>query len=326
MAAIWKQDGKWRAQVRLRDGRRKSKRFDTRKEARTWAAQLEGNAQHSSVALGAHTLGEAFARFSREVTPQRKGARWEAIRLEQLQRHPVADIQCARLVPADIAAWRDSRLKQVGPASVNRELNVISAVIERARKEWGWLAMNPCRDVSRPKNPRHRDRRISADEIERILIALGYDEHEPVETAQQQIGVAFLLALETAMRLGEMISLDWSDVHIDRRFVHLSDTKNSDSRDVPLSRRAADLFGRLPGDRARVFTCSRDTASVLFARAARNAGITGLTFHDSRHTAVTRLARKLDVLDLARMIGHRDPRSLMIYYNASAEEIAGRLD
>jgi len=50
-----------------------------------------------------------------------------------------------------------------------------------------------------------------------------------------------------------------------------------------------------------------------------------MTFHDTRHEALTRIARKLDVLDLARMVGHRDARSLMIYYNATAEEIAQRL-
>ena len=55
------------------------------------------------------------------------------------------------------------------------------------------------------------------------------------------------------------------------------------------------------------------------------AGLENLTFHDTRHEGLTRLARKLDVLDLARMVGHRDPRSLMIYYNATATEIAGRL-
>lgn len=57
-----------------------------------------------------------------------------------------------------------------------------------------------------------------------------------------------------------------------------------------------------------------------------NAKFVDLTFHDARHEACTRLARKLEVLDLARMIGHRDPRSLMIYYNPTASEIAERLD
>jgi len=54
--------------------------------------------------------------------------------------------------------------------------------------------------------------------------------------------------------------------------------------------------------------------------------IKDLTFHDTRHEAITRLAKKLDVLDLARMVGHRDIKQLLTYYNKSAKEIASQLD
>jgi len=74
-----------------------------------------------------------------------------------------------------------------------------------------------------------------------------------------------------------------------------------------------------------VFASNQASGGQLFRRACQLAGVTGLTFHDTRHEALTRLARKLEVLDLAQMVGHRDPRSLMIYYNATASEIAGRL-
>jgi integrase len=48
--------------------------------------------------------------------------------------------------------------------------------------------------------------------------------------------------------------------------------------------------------------------------------------HDTRHEGVSRLAKKLTMMDLAKMVGHRDPRSLMIYYEPSAEELAAKLD
>jgi len=124
------------------------------------------------------------------------------------------------------------------------------------------------------------------------------------------------------MRLGEVLGLSRSDVFPERRYLTIRDSKNADSRDVPLSTRAIELIGKL-GD--PMFTLSRDTASTLFRRAVKNAGISDLHYHDSRHEAITRLARKLDVLDLARMVGHRDLRSLQVYFNATAEEIAGRL-
>jgi integrase len=108
--------------------------------------------------------------------------------------------------------------------------------------------------------------------------------------------------------------------------VHLPDTKNGMRRDVALSARAIELLQKLsPAKSGNVFKCNQASAGTVFRRAVQLAGLEDFTFHDFRHAAITRLARKLDVLDLARMVGHRDIRSLQIYYNASAEDIAGRL-
>jgi len=139
------------------------------------------------------------------------------------------------------------------------------------------------------------------------------------------IAVVFLLAIETAMRQGELFKLEWQDVHLNESYVHLKDTKNGTKRDVPLSSRAKVLVAKLvPGD-GRVVNFNQASCGQIFRSAVKLAGIVDLTFHDTRHEGLTRLARKLDLLDLARMVGHRDPRSLMIYYNATATEIAGRL-
>ena len=147
------------------------------------------------------------------------------------------------------------------------------------------------------------------------------------KTASHELAVCFLLALETAMRQGELWNLDWMYVHLNRRHVTLTDTKNGTRRDVPLSKRAVELFGKLsPKRNGPVFHSKQSSADMLFRRAVKRSGIEDLKFHDSRHEALTRLAQKVVVLDLARMTGHKDPRSLMIYYNATAEVIAARLD
>ncbi|WP_058048192.1 tyrosine-type recombinase/integrase [Janthinobacterium sp. Ant5-2-1] len=67
---------------------------------------------------------------------------------------------------------------------------------------------------------------------------------------------------------------------------------------------------------------SRDS---LFRKAVTRAGIEGLIFHDARHEAITRLAKKLNILELARMVGHKDIRQLQVYYNETAAEIAKKL-
>lgn len=307
-------------------GRYQSKTCATKKDARAWAAAVEAQLERA-VASGPETVGDALTRYAHDVSPTKKGARWEQIRLTLLQRYPLADIPLARLTAEDVAAWRDRRGGEVAAASVNRELNLLSAVFERARREWRWMTANPVREIARPKNPRPRDRRISADEIERVTLALGYEAGHPAVTAQQQTAVAFLLALETAMRLGELMGLAWEHVHLERRHLVIQDTKNGERRAVALSQRAVTLFGALdPKSAGPVFRCTGAVASTLFRRAVARAEIEGLRFHDSRHHAITDLARKLDVLDLARMVGHRDIKSLMIYFNATAEEIAGRLD
>lgn len=324
MPTYRKVKSRWRAEVRLK-GAYKSKTFSTKTEAREWATDFESTLTGKREG-SAHLVRDAFERYAREVSVDKKGAKWELVRLNRLRQYDLADVSFAHLTSEDLAVWRDRRLREVSGASVNRELNLISSVFERARKEWGWCVSNPVRDISRPKKPRPRDRRISDDEIERALYALGYDENWEATTCQQLTGVMFLLGIETAMRLGEMVALSWDDIHLSQRYVSIIDSKNSDRRDVPLTTRAVELLGRFKQVGERPFSLSSGTASTLFRRAVKNAEIENLRFHDSRHEALTRLARKLDVLDLARMVGHRDPRSLMIYYNATASEIASRLD
>ena len=134
-------------------------------------------------------------------------------------------------------------------------------------------------------------------------------------------------AVDTAMRRGELMGLTWARVNLQGRYVRLQETKNGSAREVPLSRRAVEVLERMRGvDGARVFTIDGVYLSKRFALICKRIGLSGLCFHDARHEAITRLARKLEIVDLARMVGHKDMRSLSIYYNATASEIARRLD
>ena len=325
MASIRKRGKKWLAEIRLKSGYT-AKSFDSKLEARAWAVEKEQEMGRNGGLVKGKTLSDAFLRYAEEVSPTKKGQRWELVRLRKLDRADFASILLTDLRTDDINRWINSELQRIKASSVNRELHLIASVIETARKKWKWIEGNPVRDVDRPKNPGPRDRRISQSEIERILDALGYEESDDVNTQRQEIAVAFLFALETAMRQGEIWGLDWCCVDLKNRFVTLPETKNGSKRDVPLSSRAAALLEKLsPQSKGRVFKHNQRSSGTIFRRALKLAEIDGLTFHDSRHEALTRLARKLDVLDLARMVGHRDPRSLMIYYNATASEIAQRL-
>lgn len=196
-------------------------------------------------------------------------------------------------------------------------------------RRWRWMAHNPMTDLQRPKDPPPRDRRISQAEIDQVLIALTYNRDTPAKTKQQITAIAFLFAIETAMRVGEICTLTSETVDLDKRVASLHDTKNGYARHVPLSREAIRLIRQLPevSPGELLFkTPKSGLFSTLFKRGVERTTIKGLTLHDTRHEATTRLAAKLQVLDLARVTGHRDIKQLMTYYNKSAADMAADLD
>jgi len=126
-----------------------------------------------------------------------------------------------------------------------------------------------------------------------------------------------LFAIETAMRAGEIVNLTWEHVHLDESYVHVADSKNGYARDVPLSTRAKEIIQMMVGvDDVRVFKVASNSRDAMFRNARDRALIEDLHFHDSRREALSRLAKKMDVLQLARISGHRDLRVLQNTYYA----------
>ena len=320
MASFTKRGRSWRAQVK-KNGVRRTATFDTKAEAREWAAGIESATAFKK--KNTVPIGQLFTRYIDEVVPQHKGARWERLRLRKLERE-LGDCTVAELCTTDLlATWKAKRLTQVKPGTVIREMTLLNQVFEVARKEWRVVDQNPMEGIKKPKGPKPRDRLISADELAAMDAALGYSEDCVVLTKQQQVGLALHIALETAMRAGEILRLERTD----KKVVAVGESKNGEGRDVPLSPTARALVERIP---VGGFTLSAGELSSLFNKARRRCGYPngengGFTFHDSRANALTMLSKKLDVLALAKMVGHRDPRSLMIYYREDAALIADKL-
>ena len=126
------------------------------------------------------------------------------------------------------------------------------------------------------------------------------------------------------MRRAEITGLEWTDVNLEKRIISLQLTKNGDSRNVPLSTRAVELLKSLKHHPCP-FDVDKDVLTQLFGRACEDGSIENAHFHDTRATALTRLAGILNVLELARMVGHRDIKSLQIYYREKAEDLAMKL-
>lgn len=321
MASIYRHGTRWRAQIYVNGGR-DSQVFKTKQEAAAWALARE--AELSGRKLPDRTFADAMKRYVADVAPLHKGERWESIRLKSMQADPIAKRKLAGLHGPDFADWRDRRLEKRKPGTVAREMNLMRSVLEHARRDWHWLKVNPMTDVNWPTTPPGRRRRVPLEEVEAITAAFGVAKLE-ADTATKRVGLAFLFALETAMRAGEIVGLRWRDVRLLERFVILPETKNGDQREVPLSSRAVTILEALPVDDGPVFGLTGPLRDALW-RKARPKGLASLHFHDTRAEAIWRLSKKLDVLQLARVIGHRDPRSLMLYYNESAADLAKRLD
>jgi integrase len=326
VATILEKNGVWQAQV-ARKGIRKAASFPTKSKAQQWAIATEAEILAGFRGDNSKkTLIDALDRYASEVSILKKGQRWELVRIESFKRLPFAAWKLSDITTPRLAEWRDSRLKEVKASSVNREMNLLSSIFEQARREWQWIRSNPVRDVKRPKQPKHRQRIFSDEERDSICEALGYAEDRAIETKQQIIAAAFLFALETGLRREELLTLTWPKISIKRRFLTLETSKNSDGRQVPLSPRAVEILEKLKGQE-KPFAVGLGVLSSLFRRACNRAGVDNARFHDSRATALTKMVSvyKYDVVELCRIIGHRDPKSLMIYYRESAEALAERM-
>ena len=327
MPTVIKRPTGWQSRVRIAGHEPQSKIFDTKARALAWGHALEAKLRDQGKGIIRATLQDAIDKYITEVCPSHKSGANVSKRLKALARVPGL-LPCQRPLPdvtaVDLARFRDTRLTQVAVATVRKELTIIRSVLESARRDWGMLKVNPLADVKKPPAPPPRHRLFVGDEAQRIVDALDYK--GGVTTLQHQVAVALLLAFETGMRSGEIIGLTWPCVNLSGQYVTLPKTKNGDARDVPLSAKAVELLKILKGlDPVRVFTVTAASRDALFRKARLKCKIGDLHFHDSRANAITRLATKLDILDLARMIGHRDLKSLQIYYRKTATDIAKSL-
>jgi integrase len=335
MASLIQRGAAWRAMV-VRKGKRVSATFDTRAEAERWgihteAAILDGARVDVVAPRLGNTVEALFQRYADQVSPTKRGCRWEQIRLKMLAREfAVFRGAVQKLDAAALADWRDARLATVSAYTVNRELNLISAVMNKARKEWRVPGVkdNPVHAIERPANPRPRGQRVSPAQRTAILKALGWDGVSRPADSKQWTAFAFSLALETAMRKGEIVRIEWQYVRLGKRHIHLPMTKNGDERDVPLSSRAAALIGILPPGTgtAPLVPVTIGNLDKLMRDARDATGLREVRFHDSRREAATTMSKRLsNVLELAAVTGHKSLQVLKGYYKPDAEDLADKL-
>lgn len=326
MASFRQRSGKWQARVTYKGFPDEVKTFSSKAEAQRWARELEatmdsGTYQNRSKA-DAVSLRDVLQRYKLEVTPTKRGAKREAEGIAFMQRHKMAEHSMSKLSPSVIAKYRDERLKTVSAGTIIRELSILSSVITHARKEWSLPITNPCDLVRKPPSPQGRDRVLSADEEQKLLYEL-----QPKGRRNRWMAPLVMLALQTAMRRGELLSLRWEHIDLVRQVAFLPMTKNGTARTVPLSSMAVKtLAGLEKSADGRVFPITDMCLHAAFRKACKRANILNLHFHDLRHTATGNIAEKLpNVIELASVTGHQTIQMLKRYYHPKAEALAKKL-
>ena len=356
MAYIKKTATGYQAQVELQ-GIRKSKTFPTKREASTWAYDIEQSIiLEKKLSPGEkHTLRDALEKYRDEITDRNTGARWEKFRINAILAHPdwlPLDKKIGQVSTDDFGLFRDERLKIVKPRTVLREFGILSAMMEVVRKEWKWIKENPVKDVKKPAEPPARDRLITRSEIKKMLRGLDYDPvSSHITSITQSIAVCFLLAMRTGMRAGDMTGLTWENVYPRYVVIELDKVgrRKGIGRDVPLSRKAVRILEKMRGfDKKSVFGLKPQTLDARFRDIREEAGLTirlddgtidkkkTFTFHDSKHTAATWIAKTFKsnkdisaqqaVFDMCKIFGWTDMNRALDYYNPSPEDVASRLD
>ncbi|WP_319237479.1 site-specific integrase [uncultured Propionivibrio sp.] len=323
MATIRQRGSRWQCIIKRKGHPTISQSFDIKRDAEKWGRQQErlmDAGQWVDISEAASTsLGELLERYSREITPTKRGCYAELSRIRVVRRAKIAQFSVAAITGPLLAEWRDSRLKEVSGTTVCRELSLISHAYTVAIREWGFsLQSNPTSFVRKPPEGKPRDRILTTDQRSALVAACS-------ECRNPWVKPVVIFALETATRRGEILSLTWPDVDLKHRIAKVNG--KTGPRAVPLSPVCMEMLGALPrGIDGQVFPVTVETLKQAYGRAVARAGIADFTFHDLRHDALTRLAKMgFNVLELRAISGHTTANMLQRYVSIDAGDLAEKL-
>ena len=320
MASIRRRNGKYQVQIRVGSYSR-SQSFHKLNDAKSWARKEEELAEQRRY-LGSKyepcNLAEILVRYLRDVTPHKRSCDTERIVLQAWLKEAWVSEPLPQLNAAAIAEYRDRRLASVKPATLKRQLNIVKHACATAEREWDWLSpLSLLRRVTLPKNKDYVVTRITAD-----------DEHALIEAAKQSrtsnLSELLILAIETAMRRGELLALDWQDIDLERRELLVRRSKNGKSRTIPLTARAHRTLANMNSDWSKpVFPLSANAVRLAFERVRRRTGFKDVRFHDLRHEAISRLfERGLTTPEVALLSGHKTVSQLFRYAHADIGRVS----
>lgn len=205
--------------------------------------------------------------------------------------------------------------KILAPATVNRELAILSKIFSLAVKD-EILFYNPCDRVDRLKANNQRIRYLTEDEEKRLV--------EKLKDNELTKNIV-IFAINTGMRRGEIFNLSWFKVDLNQNVLNVCQTKPNVDRVVPMNDTVRSMLENMSKVSEYVFTSPRTNGKFIdikkgFRKAVDDAKIFDLHFHDLRHTFATRLADAgVPLSVIAELLGHSDIRMTKRYSHAMDE-------
>jgi integrase len=254
---------------------------------------------------GAVTFGGLTDKYRDLISLHKRGHHVEKYILATLTAY-FGKLRVFDLSAEDAERYKTVRSKTVKCATINRELSVAKHMLSKAT-EWGLIADNPFRTVRAFPVPKSMERVLSGDEEIKLLDACG-------RVRSRLLRPLILLALNTGMRRGELLALEWSRVDLDQHTIRIINAKSSaGDRVIPMNATVHSLLSDLAKKATSplIFPSNRKQGEKLldvkkgFKKAVELAGIPHIRFHDMRHTFATRLVRAaVDIVSVQHLLGH----------------------
>ena len=309
MASIRKRKGKYQVQVRIR-GKGTSATFQTLDLARRWARSNELEFE-KNIKVGMQyrpkTLQEILIKYRDTVIPHKKSASSETFLINAFMKNKWAALPLSMLSAAQISEYRDKRLLSVKPSTISCEFNIVKHALHVAKLEWDWdVPFDLFAGIRLPQIDQRAVRRINDHDLKSLL-------EEASKHSNMYLKPIILIAINTAMRRGEILSLKWSDIDLKRNLINIYNTKTGYARSIKINNDVRIVLENLEMIAVRVFPISINSFRLCYQRLCNKLNIK-LRFHDFRHEAISRLfEQNLSIPHIASISGHRTVSQLFRY-------------
>lgn len=349
----------YRVRVRIKGLPEQQKTFKRLTDAKLWAQQTEAGIRRGEVrnvvaTAKGKTLADVIARYKREILPHKAATtqraaetylgHWERVLGTYALAYITPDTIAAEIDKLSAAGDTRRKLEDGEKPERPKSRKTLKhyrdtlAVLLKNAKAWGWATQNPMEGVNAITKIRdERTRFLTDDERAKLLEACRQSDNEHLYTV-------VVFALSTGARKSEILKLTLSDVDLDRGTAILRDTKNGDTRSVPVARHLADVLTEQKARATALYDAMPQPPATrwLFPRAdgfqpidirtawenARDkAGLADFRFHDLRHSTASYLAMKgASLVEIAEVLGHRTLQMVRRYAHLSESHVKGLVE